>query len=81
MLVVEPKKTRIFYEIGKERLFEIYEYLDMLWETSQFVPCPINLVAKKFGLTNTHIMYAILTWREAKLRREIYGTENLKTKI
>jgi hypothetical protein len=70
---VEPKKSRVFQEIGKERLFEIYAYLDWLWETSQFVPCPIKLVADKFRLTRTHITLAILAWQRAKVKQELYG--------
>ena len=66
------KNTSIFQELKQEIVYQIYEYLDWLWDTSAFIPCPINGVANKFATTPTHIMYVVLAWRESRMRKQIY---------
>jgi hypothetical protein len=82
-VIVEPKRshnvkgTKIFKELDKNLVYEIYEYMDWLWNTSGFIPCPIKLISDKFKITATHVTYIMLAWRESRMKREIYG--NLHT--
>jgi hypothetical protein len=85
-LRIQPKRshnvkgTPLFKELDKELVYQIYEELDLHWNVSGFVPCPIQVIAQKFKLTATQIMYVILAWRESRMKREIYGQENLNLK-
>ena len=60
------RRSKIIEEIG-DKLYPIFDFLDWLWNTSGFIPCPIPLVAQKFQLTPTHVTYALMAWRESRL--------------
>ena len=69
------KHTSIFQELGQDLIYKVYEYMDWLWDTVAFVPCPIPLIATKFAITETHVTYVMLAWRESRMKREIYGKD------
>lgn len=86
-LVVEPKRshnvkgTKIFKELDKELVYQVYEYMDWLWNTSGFIPCPIKMIAQKFAITPTHVTYIMLAWRESRMKNEIYAAVNDKAAV
>jgi hypothetical protein len=68
------KQHRVFQELEqRELVYQIYEFLDELWNYTGFIPNPISLVAKKFNITATHVLIVILAWRESRMKESIYG--------
>ena len=65
-----------YKEVAQEVVYQIYDYLDDLWATTQFVPCPIpNVVEqfKSFQITATHAVLVMLRWYESRMKDYIYG--------
>lgn len=73
------RQCRLFKEIDRTLRREVYEYLTFLWNTAQFIPCPVKMVATRFGITPTHVLYLVLAWQESRTRDELYAGTPLPT--
>jgi hypothetical protein len=70
------KNHPVYCEIAQEVVYQIYDYLDSLWSTTQFVPNPVpNVVEqfKSFRVTATHAVLIMLRWYESRMKDYIYG--------
>ena len=70
--------SNLLRAIPKDLLYQVYDYLDWLWNNTQFIPCPMALVRSKFSsdspLTDTHVLYIMMAWRESRVTKELRNT-------
>ena len=83
-VAVSPRIVHSFWNsnllraIPRELLYQMYDYLDWLWNSTQFIPCPMALVRSKFSseciFTDTHVLYIMMAWRESRVKKELLHT-------
>lgn len=70
------KNHPVYKEIDQQVVYQVYDYLDELWNGTNFIPQPIPFIVEKFKayqLTATHAVLVLLRWYESRMKDYIYG--------
>ena len=62
------KRTKLYRDFSQGLLRRAFEFLDDMWNTTEFIPCPIPRMIKKFHKihTPTQALYVIMAWQEQR---------------
>jgi len=64
-------KSRIYQDLG-DLVVQIRADLTLFWATSRFVPNPVNILAQKYAITRTEVLYVMMAWLADEVRRETH---------